>query len=401
MESRSFIIPAANKISVERQIEKLNRRAKRIGIDQIILTWGKAFMDRKQLLIPDSKDPSLPPQYLDKTYLALPVEVEGSIDICHNGWQFLATIQHLSTGENIIRPIMDVDIPKKYRTAGSNCEHCNINRYRKDTYLVIHETGIIVQVGSTCIKDHLGNETPENIIQRANFIAELMSFLEGSKKLGSVRSIGSAPNYDELFHIEVFLKNTSAAIRQFGWRSKGKAQEEGGIPTAKHVEDRIYYGSGSFLVSDYDKELANKAAEWAENLSDQECDDSDYLFNIRAISRSGMVGFRTFGFAASIIPAYQKTQKSQIKNNSRYVGEIGDKIQIDLTFKNSFSFMSSFGYCSKYIFEDVDTNVFTWTTSPCKDFNKGESYKIKGTIKGHNEYKGTEQTVLTRCKVVK
>lgn len=401
MESRSFIIPAANKASVEKQIEKLNKRAVRIGSDLITLTWGKAFMDRQQLLVPDPNDPTIPPKYVDNTYLAIPVEVGGPLDVSHDGWQFLATIQHLKTGENIIRSIMDADIPKRYRTAGSDCEHCNTNRYRKDTYLVIHETGALLQVGSSCIKDFLGDETPENIIQRANFIAELISFLEGSKKLGPGGPPGSAPDYDELFHIEMFLENTSAAIRQYGWLAKGKAYDEGGISTARRVEDRIYYGSGSFPVNDYDKELARKAAEWAEELSDRVCDDSDYLFNIRAIARSGMVGVRTFGFAASIIPAYQRSQKNQMSSSSKHIGAVGDKIQTDLTFKNNFSFMSSFGYCTKYIFEDSESNVFTWTTSTRKDFKEGETYKIKGTIKGHGEYKGTKQTILTRCRVLR
>ena len=400
METRSFVIPAANKTSVEKQIEKLNKRAKRIGTDLITLTWGKAFMDRQQLLIPDPNDPSLPPKYIDNTYLALPVEVEGPLDVSHDGWQFLATIQHLKTGENIIRSIMDADIPKRYRTAGSDCEHCNTKRYRKDTYLVLHDTGVVVQVGSSCIKTFLGDETPENILHRANFIAELMSFLEGSKKIGPGGPPGSAPDYDELFHIEMFLENTSAAIRQYGWLSKGKAYEDGGIPTAQRVENRIYYGSITHPVNDGDKELARKAAEWAENLSDRECDDSDYLFNIRAIARSGMVGVRTFGFAASIIPAYQRSQNSKTSSVSKHIGAAGDKIQVVLTLRNSFSFMSSFGYCTKYIFEDEDSNVFTWTTSANKDFNTDETYKIKASIKGHGEYKGTKQTILTRCRLI-
>lgn len=45
----------------------------------------------------------------------------------------------------------------------------------------------------------------------------------------------------------------------------------------------------------------------------------------------------------------------------------------------------------------VKGNVFVWTTSTYLNTNK--EYTVKGTVKEHAEFKGTKQTVLTRCRV--
>jgi hypothetical protein len=66
-----------------------------------------------------------------------------------------------------------------------------------------------------------------------------------------------------------------------------------------------------------------------------------------------------------------------------------------------------------YKFTDADGNVFVWKTTGSvgedrtdnigRDYfykpENGESVKVSGTIKEHNEYRGEKQTVLTRCKV--
>jgi hypothetical protein len=399
METRSFVILAENKSSVESQIEKLNKRAAKMGLGAITCSWGKAFVETREVLYQDPRYPDSDPSYIKKELLVIPVDICGPLDVSFDGWKFIATLQHLPTGENIIRSISDVEIPKIYREAGCNCQHCNTNRYRKDTYLVCHEeTGAIVQVGSTCIKDFLGGNSPDNIMNKANLIAELISFMNGSGNEGS----------GELaFHIETFLAVTSACIRDHGWVSKSKASTDGGTPTVEWVTHNLFKHAGSrekdlSTVENVDKELAKKAAEWAENISDEECDKSDYLYNIRAIARSGMVGVRVFGFAASIIAAYNRAH--DIRTNSAHVGNVGERKVFELIFQKCLYFDSMYGTTAKYIFADIDGNILTWSTTSqpkeAKVMKENKKYTVQGTIKRHIEYKGTPQTELTRCKIL-
>ena len=101
-----------------------------------------------------------------------------------------------------------------------------------------------------------------------------------------------------------------------------------------------------------------------------------------------------------------------------YYGEIGSRYTLNLTLKKEYTFMSYFTYRGEenhlYTFEDTEGNVFVWKTTAIigmdikrpdghYDFDglyKGDTAVIKATVKDHREYKGTEQTVLTRCKVM-
>lgn len=137
METRSFIIPASNRAMVEEKIAKLNKRAIKLGMDPIVLEWDRPIIS-------------------DNDQMLFPVELTGPLTVSFAGWQFVATLQHLPTGENIVRCISDeFVIPVDYHNSGSACQHCNTNRYRRDTYVVRHENGEYKQVGSTCIKDFL------------------------------------------------------------------------------------------------------------------------------------------------------------------------------------------------------------------------------------------------------
>lgn len=89
---------------------------------------------------------------------------------------------------------------------------------------------------------------------------------------------------------------------------------------------------------------------------------------------------------------------------SNHVGKVGDKVAEEVTLNNMASWKSSFrawenNYTFLYNFVDADGNVLVWKTSKCLNINNGDKVNIKGTIKEHSEYKGTKQTVLTRCAI--
>ena len=95
-----------------------------------------------------------------------------------------------------------------------------------------------------------------------------------------------------------------------------------------------------------------------------------------------------------------------------YIGEIGKRIKVEVTYKKSFSYVDhKFGYygTTHYIhtFEDAEGNVLVWkTTNPveyikndCFEFaTEGSVVELTGTVKEHSEYKDQPQTVATRCK---
>ena len=84
---------------------------------------------------------------------------------------------------------------------------------------------------------------------------------------------------------------------------------------------------------------------------------------------------------------------------SKWQGSIGDRIARYLTVVKATELPDGYyGPSIFFLMEDEDGNEYTWTTTARK-LEVGESYKVVGTIKSLNKYKGKEQNVLTRCRV--
>lgn len=90
---------------------------------------------------------------------------------------------------------------------------------------------------------------------------------------------------------------------------------------------------------------------------------------------------------------------------SQHVGEVGDKIELDVVLDHSawFEIPAFRGWGTEtmhiYTFRNAHGDALVWKTSKGMDIENGEAVHIKGAIKEHSEYDGEKQTVLTRCKV--
>lgn len=98
----------------------------------------------------------------------------------------------------------------------------------------------------------------------------------------------------------------------------------------------------------------------------------------------------------------------------KHLGTVGEKITAEVTLIREYSYEDSFGYRSTahyiYTMQDSDGNILVWKTTcnmrtgdPGESdtwyfIHKGDVIRITGKVKEHGEYKGTKQTVLTRCK---
>jgi len=83
---------------------------------------------------------------------------------------------------------------------------------------------------------------------------------------------------------------------------------------------------------------------------------------------------------------------------SGYIGEIGDRIERDVTLVFVIGFDGFYGTTWINVMRDADNNVIAYKGSRCLG-EKGDAFKIKGTVKDHALYKGTKQTVINRPKV--
>lgn len=84
---------------------------------------------------------------------------------------------------------------------------------------------------------------------------------------------------------------------------------------------------------------------------------------------------------------------------SEFQGSVGDRLEVVLTIEKAIPVEGAYGTSTVHIMHDDFENVYVWITA-AKSLVAGNAYLIKGTVKEHKTYKGTKQTVLTRCKVM-
>lgn len=403
-ERRDFLVVEERLDALKKKLDAYARRAAKLGLPPVTYTVGD-FLDDPETRYRD--DPYSDTGFTAYTILVrkFAVHIDGDAPKL-SGWTFAATIQHLDGGENVIRSILDVPVPAVYRTSPCRCDHCGTVRRRIDTHLVYKsETGEWKQIGSSCIADFLGSVEADRLARQAEYLRDALDAAGGSEGGGSIK-----PRYAL---VEVLVL-AAGAIQQFGWVSRKKAKEleasTGAAPlaTADIVARNL---CGSFPVpkdlrievQPGHQQVAEEAIAWAQGLTDADVERSDYLHNVRAIARSASIEARLFGYACSIVPAHQREMdrareraaEAESKKASEHVGEVGKRIVLTLKVLSVKHLESDWGVTSLHLFVDEAGNRFKWFSSSVA-FDVGTTVTVKGTVKGHDEYKGCKQTLLSR-----
>lgn len=102
-------------------------------------------------------------------------------------------------------------------------------------------------------------------------------------------------------------------------------------------------------------------------------------------------------------------------SGSQWVGEVKERIERVVTYlgRSSYERRSFSGYGTDIVnihrFADDEGNLLVWKTTAYLErideegflafIEHGTRVTLRGTVKAHDEYRGTKQTVLSRCKV--
>ena len=361
-------IPELHLESFKQEIAKLNRRSAKMDIGLAPMTVVTGAIEHR-----------LVEHGIYCTFIE--VQIDGNMPKIA-GWQFLARIEHMSEGHNIVHTYPGADlIDKKYWVVAPNCDHCNTQRRRKDTFIVTdgHET---LQVGSSCIKDFLGHDMPSNF--GSLFVTE--DFCEEFKE--------KWPRIEPEWDLLDVLSMTSAVIREFKWVGSSAAYND---PSLFATKDRVFIqmSEREIIPIDSDQEVAKKAIKWVEDFL---VTDTNYLENLSAIVKIGYIRERSFGLACSILISYYRTIEKESKN-SQWVGEIGVRQEFTIVVKSLNFIDNQYGGLDVYRMEDLSGNILVWFSTQGSIMEKDKNYTIVGTVKKHDEYKGTKQTNINRVKV--
>lgn len=457
----TYLIPATNLEPFRAEVEKLNKRARRIGVAEIAFATEVAYREHEVRTANYGDkagwvaDHDIEVAYDEATYRAirtvgaarnlevaiaeyatryragvaktgrirewLRLTVEGEAPK-FAGWEFIGSLSPVPVEngppENEVRATPGNSIPAEYRRRVGECDHCHTHRNRTETFVVRHENGEHRMVGRNCIKDFLGHANPHSLAS----LAELLSAFDrlardaGEEDWGG--GLGRAP---ELYELEDFLAVTAACIRVDGWlsRTAARARYDGAPATAddvlRHLNPPTYGGDEAMRLwrawraeretTEKDAERAAAAAAWAKGLSEDGEGLEDYLYNVNLIARSGLVRGKSVGIAASIIAAYDKEverrARAERRGESHHVGEIGKRMEMTVTLHKVVP-IDGWEYTSYlHIMSDAAGNDIKWFASNRGDFEVGETYRVMATVKDHTDWKGRPVTMVNRVALAK
>lgn len=371
---------------LQKAYNRLAKKAAAIGIETS-MTAGEPYTKEVKYYEFDSVNKCY--TWNHKTAIIELVDVELNYpDYKIGEYELIAILDHtISDHENAIYKTNEAaEIPTKYRTARPFCEHCRTNRKRNNTALIQDASGDIKQIGIDCLKEYTGI-TETDVIK--NFIALSALFEEVATDHFYT---GGGKEYADTAE---YIAECIHEIHKGGYRKSLKnevfeaARKHEGAATAE------------------EKETAQKVLDYFKNGTF----DNDFLHNIHMAAQKG--GTLENGLLAYAYIAYQKEIEKAEKRaaaaaeaaKTAYYGNVGDRIKVDVTGRVITSYntqISYYNYVTTYIYEfkDSENHVFIWKSQkeiPLDDNGKYNGI-LTGTIKEHSDYKGTKQTVLTRCK---
>lgn len=438
-----YTIHEDNRHTLIAGIEALNRRARRLGVDEIKLTIGAAHVERFYVLtdrLPDiceveegQRVDGVRYTFMRSTDRVVATARLVGRPVRLNGWAFIATLQH-EEGGTILRTVPSADVPAgtldAYRQADPACSHCNLDRRRGDTFVVRHEDGRTAQVGRTCLQDFLGGD-PSKIARLAEFLAaadeladELADEPEGSGG-------GHGPRMMPMVN---FIAAVVAVVRADGWLSRGKASEMGrdGAGTADLAWS---FATGRPLAGVKAEEGDKAAAETliAEAVATLDAAETltDYEHNLRVALMSSVATGRTAGIAASAVPFVNRARLAAAERNaptSEFLGVEGEKLTATAVVVSLHTVEGDYGPSTFANFRTTAGARIVWkatgsgleflapmslersargalvATDKLKmvELRVGDTVEITGTVKRHEVARksGHRETWMTRCALV-
>jgi len=419
-EPETYEIPEHRMDKLRSKVKRYTRRAHKLGLRPFRLIESEPVCQP----VHRDNDTSKP---IIGYRMIVPCQLIGKAPVLA-GWRFVAKIEHLGEAGNIISAAPDFYessvVPAEMRDSKPTCDHCHTTRQRKETFVCQHDDdGHLVRVGRSCLKDFCGTKDAAAAVA----IWALMSEVEKASDPDSDwDDCGSWAVYPDTDH---YIACAFRAVKRLGWQAS-KGSYSGGPPTTK--EEAAYAATPlsrhchsesekqaweEAQPLDSDKVEASEAIAWAKSLDGS----NDYQHNLKVAVSLPYADRKRYGLLASLVVAYrrhldQKVERSKTEKlgaNSKHFGIAGRRYLRKVTLKKSHPFETrDFEMMCIHTFEDSDSNLLKWFTSPGEIFKPtgpadddedielelGDDCWLSFTVKRHGEYMGVEDTSIYRCR---
>lgn len=311
------------------------------------------------------------------------------------GWTMLARVEMFSQEATLVHsvPGLDIEVDARFRTHKGECEHCNKIRNRKDVY-VFDDGEKQIAVGRTCLRDYMGIDDPAKVTASMGLFEAMNEMMDEER--GLVFGVHNQ-------YLSKVLAHTAYFIRVMGWTSAAKSRDTGDIRTADAVNNS--FGVNPHYVAEPTSEDVTKAAETIAYMRNEDnLFEGQYMENLQVLFKEDYVEQKHFGLVCSAVATVtmqkERAKKEDRTCNSVHMGEVKKRMKgldVEVTGVRCLG-ESQFGL--KYLVKMLcGENELTWFTGNPKDLEEGNMITIDATVKEHNVFNHTLQTIVTRVTV--
>lgn len=360
------------------QLDKINAKARKYELPELTATELNQKVVRRTI---DGNPVQV---------TAILVRIEGAT-VRAGPWSLIASMNE-QAGTRRVRLFRQAPVLTDYLSEPMRCEHCNTNRARKRTFIVLHDVdGFSRQVGHTCLHDYTGITLGQ--VAAGTHIQAYLNALEEKAE----QWLDSPQYFERLPHrLQDVLTLACAAIRSNGWH---RAKDVDGVSTASDV--RCALARPELLeVLDADREEAQRALAQAQAHYGPRVEfENDFEARVHALLRTQQVLDREIGVAAWL--AYRFGGAYVEPTVSEHVGRPGMRIETNVRVSRIADLgVTKYGPLEIITLTDEAGNQLVWKTGRRpREMREGTVLAIKGTVKKHTEYRGVAQTEVNRVTV--
>lgn len=387
-------IPAYNREAFAKKIEQANDKLARAGLDaRFEVTYTDFTKDKKT-------SPDAP--VIQEPWVR--VTLDGPLRLSAGHFTFVASLVPEEGGITVhSAPGQELG---GYTPRGDNdCDHCEVKRDRTRLYLVRDERdGSILQLGHNCIELFTG-VTPKGL-WALTFDEELEVFTRESEGGFAPRDLGTS--IDTVIAFAWVHSNEGRAYvptsAEFETSTVDLVRTSlfTNIHAIRHAGTRQYFLDAAARAAEVETDLIEAIKASVETVSA----DSDYGRNLRVILAGQNVSGRNLGILASLVKVYAKAQEIEAKRKANpiakgFIGEVKERVRdfsIELTTVREFD--GNYGTTTLFVGRTPSGHVVKWFASGAWRYDVGDTlYLAAATVKAHENYKGIDQTVITRGKI--
>lgn len=392
---------------VEKKLNRIGRKCARHGNPFLFEVIGNEIEEREITEVIDGRIVKR-----KAYYKFVIVEVEGTAKI--NDYECVAVLENHTHGNVIRRINTEIEIPQRFQHTDNFCEHCNSKRRRNELYIIHNvKTGEFKQVGSNCLMLYANGLNAEYVTGYIDGITQLEEFDGfiggGGKSYIPVEEVLSYAT-EIINKMGYFNSNSDCPTKWFVGRMLNGRDTFNEKIDSINEELRDGHFNIRFDKNDFYKDetenIVEKIIEYYLSLDNT----NEFINNVQVILKDKFVEYHNIGFLCYLPCGYFKHIEQEIKRaeqklvneKSEYFGEVGKRYKDELVYNGSIvtSFDTMYGYMYIYKFVLESGNILIWKSCNfyCEnDLKKCD--KITFTVKKHNDYKGTKQTEVTRCKL--